>query len=67
MTGEEMVLVAKIIAHVFGYNSEPLTNHDKEIAFEMIKHMTDQRVDMTRQQKEEFKMLVDWGKELSER
>lgn len=67
MTGEEMVLVAKIIAHAFGHNSEPLTDHDKEIAFEMMKHMTDQRVDMTRQQKEEFKMLVDWCKEWSER
>ena len=67
MTGEEMILVAKIIAHTFGDNSEPLTEYDKEIAFEMLKHMTDQRVDMTRQQKEEFKMLVEWGKELCER
>lgn len=65
MTIEEMLLFAKILAFVFGDKSVELTDTDKELAFETLKKMTDRRLDMTEQQKQQFKLLVEYCKHYS--
>lgn len=64
MTFEEMVLFAKIVAYASGDKTIVLGNEDKEMACVTLKKMVDRRVDMTEQQKESFKIVVDLVKEL---
>lgn len=64
MTFEEMILFAKIVAYVSGDKTIVLGNADKEMAYATLKKMVDRRIDMTEQQKEAFKSVVDLVKEL---
>ena len=64
LTFEEMILVAKVIACFFGNRTVVFTDMDKEVAFELMKKMTDQRIDMNRQQKEQFKVMLELYKSM---
>lgn len=59
LTFDEMVLYAKILAYMMGDASIVLSDKDKDIALSLLKKMIDQRIDMTEQQKEQFKFSVD--------
>lgn len=59
ITIDEIILFAKILAYASGDRSIVLTNTDKDLAYEALKRMTDRRTDMTEQQKNNFKMLID--------
>ena len=64
LTFEEMILVSKAIAYSVGDTTVVFTNSDKEHAFEILKKMTDQRIDMNHQQKEQFKFMLELYKNL---
>jgi hypothetical protein len=61
---EEMIVVAKMIAYSMGDRSVILTDMDKNISFELMKKMIDQRLDMNKQQKEQFKIMLDLYKHI---
>ena len=59
MNGEELIILAKMIAYAMGDSSVKLTDLEKEMAFSMLKRNADRRIDWTEQQKEQYKELVD--------
>ena len=59
MSTDELLLVAKVFAHVVGNPAVTLTDLDKDAAKVLIKKMADQRYDWSPNQKDEFKKLVD--------
>ena len=59
MTFEEMIVVAKAIAYFSGNTSVDFTYNDRDVAVEMFKRMTDQRLDLTLEQKEQIKAIVE--------
>lgn len=59
MTADELIILAKMIAYAMGDPSVKLTGVEKETAFGMLKRNADGRIDWTRQQKEQYKELVD--------
>ena len=62
---DEAILIAKIFAYAFGDKNVELTELDKSMAYDLIKKMVDQRADWTKQQKEQYKALVDVIKRLT--
>lgn len=60
MTINEILLFAKILAFASGDRSVTVTDLDKEMATEALKRMADQRMDWTEQQREQYKLLVEF-------
>ncbi len=59
MSADELLLVAKIFAHVMGNPTVAISDLDKESAKVLIKKMADQRYDWAPNQKDTFKKFVD--------
>ncbi len=63
MTFDQVLSLAKIINAIYNNNSSvKVTKRDKEIAAESLKLLADQRCDWTQEQKELYKVLVDYVK-----
>ena len=60
MAINEILLFAKILAFASGDRSVTVTDLDKEMATEALKRMADQRMDWTEQQREQYKLLVEF-------
>jgi len=66
MTPYEMFCLSKLFYITMGMMDRRNITHDEvEIACEVLKKMADQRYDWNDQQKNYYKFLVDFAKELS--
>ena len=66
MTPYEMLCLSKLFYITMGMMDRRNITHDEvEIACELLKKMADQRYDWNDQQKNYYKFLVDFAKELS--
>ena len=66
MTPYEMLCVTKIFYAAMGMMDKRCVSRDEiEIACAVLKKMADQRYDWNDQQKNSYKFLVDFAKELS--
>ena len=53
------MIIAKVVACEMGNRSISLTKVEKDTAFSILKQMTDQRMDLSELQKEQYKNLID--------
>ena len=60
MTINEILAFAKILAFASGDRTVTVTDLDKEMAADTLKRMADQRLDWTEQQREQYKLLVEF-------
>ncbi len=66
ITLAEMLGFAKVYSAVFGLSSPmSVSRYDKDLAAEAMKKMADNLNDWTHEQKESYKLLVDFVKEQS--
>ena len=64
---QEQICVYKLFCAAMGMmDKRNISNTEMEIACETLKRMADQRFDWTDQQKNTYKFLVDFAKELTE-
>ena len=63
LTLEEIMLCAKIFAYAMGDKSISLNQLDKDSAVALLKRMADQNWNWTKQQKEQYKALLDTCKQ----
>ena len=65
MTYEQMCIF-KIFCTAMGMmDRKSITNAEMEVAYEALKYMADQRYDWTDQQKNTYKFLADFAKEMT--
>ena len=63
MTFGEMISFAKMFNVVLGLASPAsVTNHERELAYEAMKKLADNRADWTQEQKELYKLIADFAK-----
>ena len=60
MNPEEVLSITKIIACFFGDKTVVITDFDKKVACDALKKMADNKYNWTSQQKESYKMLVEY-------
>ena len=65
MTYEQMCLFKLFCSSMGMMDRNNITNAEMEVACESLKHMADQRYDWTDQQKNTYKFLVDYAKEMT--
>lgn len=58
----EMLCFAKVYCAAFGFSSLAISRQEIDIAFEVLKKATDNRQDWTQEQKDVYKLLVDFSK-----
>ena len=58
-TPDELLLIAKSLAFAFGDRSVTVNDADKEVAGRLINKIVDNRIDLTYEQKEQFKILIE--------
>lgn len=64
MTFNEMLSFTKVYNVAFRLaHPSTVTSRDKEITMELLKKMVDNRNDWSKEQKEQYKLLVDFVKE----
>lgn len=61
----EFLSFAKVFAMAFGNNQITITDAERESAFEFLKSMADQSNSWSQEDKEYYKMMVDFGNQLT--
>jgi lipid II:glycine glycyltransferase (peptidoglycan interpeptide bridge formation enzyme) len=59
----KIISLAKVFAMALGDRTITISSEERDAAFEGLKTMTDHRDDWTEEQKEYYKMMVDFGNE----
>lgn len=59
LTSDELLLIAKLLAFAFGEKSITLNEADKEVASRLLNKIVDNRIDLTYEQKEQLKALIE--------
>jgi hypothetical protein len=59
----KIISLAKVFAMALGDRTITISSEERDAAFEGLKTMTDYRNDWTEEQKEYYKMMVDFGNE----
>lgn len=66
ITFEELICFSKVYSVLLGMTSPlSVSKYEKDLAYEAIKKMADNRYDWTHEQKELYKLLVDYVKKQS--
>ena len=59
MTFDELMIIAKMTALACGDRNVTIGEIEKDMMYSLLKRIADQRLDLTAQQKAQFKALVD--------
>lgn len=63
----EFICLAKVFAMAMGNRRLTISDAERDAAFETLKTMADHRNGWTEEQKEYYKMMVDFGNETAKR
>ena len=58
-TFDEILIIAKLLALAFGDRSISLNDADNEVAGSLLNKIVDNRIDLTYEQKEQLKALIE--------
>lgn len=60
-----LLSIAKVFAAAMGNSQITISQEERNAAFECLKELADQRNDWTQEQRDYYKMMVDFGDEVT--